>query len=230
MRSRAEDHSDEMKSETVTSPAAPVGRWGEREKGILEVATLLYSRHGYDNVSMATVAEAAGLSEGTLYNYFRDKQDLVLRVSLAAFEDHVAEAERIAAEAKTLREGLEGLIALQLRILVGAREIYRLWQREVRGAVDYRQSPARDMLRRFSTPMIRLLERSGVSDAKLGLGVDHLRDMVFGGVEQIAWTAIVQRRSENIDIPALSRALTRAYLRAFERNRTKMPARRRVGD
>src|SRR5215510_3360454 len=87
----------------------PVGRWGEREKGILEVATSLYAREGYENVSMAAVASAAGLSEGTLYNYFRDKQDLVLRVSSAAFEGRIEAAEKAVAGSTSLEQGLERL-------------------------------------------------------------------------------------------------------------------------
>ena len=60
--------------------AVPVGSWGEREDGILDVAETLFQEHGYEAVTMAMVARAAGLSEGTLYNYFADKRDLVVRV------------------------------------------------------------------------------------------------------------------------------------------------------
>ena len=48
--------------------ASAVGAWGEREGGILSVAEDLFLRNGYENTSMAAVAAAAGLSEGTLYN------------------------------------------------------------------------------------------------------------------------------------------------------------------
>lgn len=194
----------------------PVGRWGEREKGILEVATSLYVQGGYENVSMAAVASAAGLSEGTLYNYFRDKQDLVLRVSLAAFEGHTAEAERIVAESRNLRHGLEGLIALELRILIHAKELFRIWLREVRGASGYPQSAARRALRHFSAQLIHLFAKwDAAPDASLGLSLPLLRDIVFGGLEHIVWTAIVQRREDEIDVPKLSRDLAAAYLRAF---------------
>src|SRR6185503_7268137 len=104
-----------QKRERETVP--PVGRWGEREQGIIEVATQLYLQGGYDNVTMAAVASAAGLSEGTLYNYFRDKQDLQLRVSLAAFEAYTLEMEKVVAGSKSLRHGLEGIIAVELRLL-----------------------------------------------------------------------------------------------------------------
>jgi AcrR family transcriptional regulator len=196
--------------------AVPVGRWGERETGILEVARALYAAGGYENVSMASVAEAAGLSEGTLYNYFRNKRDLVLRVSLVDFVDRIAEAERIVATAGTLREGLTGLIAMQLRIIVEAREIYRIWLREVRAAKGYRRSRSRDLLREFSNQLLELLERFGVeADPAVGLTPAMMRDVVLGGAEQIAFTSIVQRRERELDIPRTAAHLADCYLRAF---------------
>ena len=196
--------------------AAPVGRWGERENGILTVARALYAAGGYENVSMASVAEAAGLSEGTLYNYFRNKRDLVLRVSLVDFVDRIAEAERVVATAGSLREGLTGLIAIQLRIIVEAREIYRIWLREVRAAKGYRRSRSRDLLREFSNQLLKLLERFEVAaDPAVGVTPAMMRDMVLGGAEQIAFTSIVQRRERELDIPRTAAHLADCYLRAF---------------
>ncbi len=195
---------------------APVGRWGEREQGILDVAWALYAEGGYENVSMAEVARAAGLSEGTLYNYFRDKRDLVLRVSLLHFNERIAEAERAVAEAPSLRDGLRDLIAIQLRIIVDAREIYRIWLREVRAAKGYRRSRARDLLRRFSNQFVRLLERWSVTvDSELGLTPLMMRDIVMGGVEHMAFTAVVQRREKDLDIERTAAHLADCYLRAF---------------
>jgi TetR/AcrR family transcriptional regulator, fatty acid metabolism regulator protein len=194
----------------------PVGRWGEREQGIIEVASQLYLQGGYDNVSMAAVAAAAGLSEGTLYNYFRDKQDLQLRVSLATFEGHIEKAERAVAESKSLRDGLEALIAIELGLLIEAKELFRAWMRELRGTSGYAQSEARKVLRRFSSQLIHLFAKWNASpDPRLGLNLPLMRDIVFGSLEHIVWTALVQNRVDQIDVPKMSRDLAAAYLRAF---------------
>ena len=108
---------------------------------------------------MAAVASAAGLSEGTLYNYFRDKQDLQLRVSLGVFEAYTLEMEKVVAELKSLRHGLEGIIAVELRLLIGAKELFRIWLREMRSASGYAHSEARNALRRFSTHLIHLFAK-----------------------------------------------------------------------
>jgi TetR/AcrR family transcriptional regulator, fatty acid metabolism regulator protein len=201
-----------QKRETVP----PVGRWGEREHGIIEVATQLYLQGGYENVTMAAVASAAGLSEGTLYNYFRDKQDLQLRVSLTAFEGHTQAAEEAVAKSKTLRDGLERLIAIELRMLIRAKELFLVWLREMRTTSGYPQSEARRMLRRFSSQLIRLFEKWKVApDPAFGLSLPMARDIVFGSLEHIVWTARVHRREDQLDVETLSRDLASAYLRAL---------------
>jgi AcrR family transcriptional regulator len=201
-----------QKRETVP----PVGRWGEREQGIIQVATQLYLQGGYENVTMAAVASAAGLSEGTIYNYFRDKQDLQLRVSLTAFQGHTQAAETAVAEAKSLREGLERLIAIELRLLIRAKELFLVWLREMRTSNGYQHSQARKMLRRFSSQLIHLFEKwNAAPDPALGLNLPMVRDIVFGSLEHIVWTARVQRREDQLDVEKLSRDLAGAYLRAL---------------
>jgi len=43
---------------------------------ILQTALELFSAQGYHNVSMHMIAEESGFSIGTLYNFFKDKEDL----------------------------------------------------------------------------------------------------------------------------------------------------------
>jgi TetR/AcrR family transcriptional regulator len=43
---------------------------------ILQTAQELFSTHGFHDVSMHLIAEESGFSIGTLYNFFKDKEDL----------------------------------------------------------------------------------------------------------------------------------------------------------
>jgi AcrR family transcriptional regulator len=194
---------------------SPVGSWGEREAGILDVARDLFLRDGYENTSMAAVAAAAGLSEGTLYNYFRNKTDLVIRVTLVNLELRVAAAMRAVDVAATLREGLEKLIALHLSSIIGDEEIYRTWLREVRGVKTYRRSASRDALGRFANQFPRLLLKFGHTEKAGAPSHAMMRDLVFGGSEHIGFTAIVQRRADRINVEATAKQLADVYLRGF---------------
>jgi hypothetical protein len=72
------------------------------------------------------------------------------------------------------------------------------------------------MLRRFSSQLIHLFEKwDAAPDPALGLNLPMARDIVFGGLEHIVWTARVQRREDQLDVEQLARDLASAYLRAF---------------
>jgi TetR/AcrR family transcriptional regulator, fatty acid metabolism regulator protein len=205
-----------------------VGQWGVREAGILDVASRLYAARGYERVSMADVAAAAGLSEGTLYNYFRDKSDLVLSVGLASLEQNIAGAEAITNAATSLEDGLRRLIAHQIRDMVSAPELYRIWLREVKAAEGYGKSRARDALRRFSGHFLLFLDRWHAPAVPLSLDPPVMRDMFYGGIEQIAWTAIVQRQKRTMDIDEMAAKLAAAYISAFGLTAVRRPLNRKL--
>jgi AcrR family transcriptional regulator len=55
-------------------------------EAILVQAMALFGEHGYDSVTVADVARAAGVSEKTVFNYFPAKEDLVFNEGQARRE------------------------------------------------------------------------------------------------------------------------------------------------
>ena len=65
------------------TPAAPAGGLRERKKRLMrqqlsDTATRMFLDRGFDAVRVAEVAEACGVSEKTVFNYFPTKESLVL--------------------------------------------------------------------------------------------------------------------------------------------------------
>jgi len=52
------------------------GRRDKRREAILDVARSVFSEEGYAAASMSSIAARLGGSKGTLYNYFKNKEDL----------------------------------------------------------------------------------------------------------------------------------------------------------
>ncbi|MBI2845964.1 MAG: TetR/AcrR family transcriptional regulator [Chloroflexi bacterium] len=50
----------------------------ERKAQILRAALTVFARKGFRGATIAEIAKKAGVSEGTIYNYFRNKEDLLL--------------------------------------------------------------------------------------------------------------------------------------------------------
>ncbi len=51
-----------------------------RRQHILEAATRVFAERGYDRATVRAVAKAAGIADGTVYNYFENKEALLLAV------------------------------------------------------------------------------------------------------------------------------------------------------
>jgi AcrR family transcriptional regulator len=63
---------------------------------IRKAANRVIAAHGMVGMTVALVAEEAGLAKGTLYNYFEDKNDLIFYVIMKSFEPLVDRLEEVA--------------------------------------------------------------------------------------------------------------------------------------
>jgi AcrR family transcriptional regulator len=87
-----------------------------KEKAILEAAAAVFADRGFRTARVADVAERAGVGKGTVYEYFRSKEDLFLRLfdwyTNEAFASMRGELERPSGSAvDALRRSGETLLA-----------------------------------------------------------------------------------------------------------------------
>ena len=85
-----------------------MSRWEPNARGRLEQAALeLYRERGFDQTTVAEIAERAGLTERTFFRYFADKREVLfwgqgalqeIYVSTIAPEQHLALVGEIAEE------------------------------------------------------------------------------------------------------------------------------------
>lgn len=101
----------------MTGPAYSRLGVDERRHQLLEAGARVFTERSYEDVSMAEIARAAGISKGLLYHYFPSKRDLF-----------VATLEAAAAELRELTEPDPSLpVAEQL---VAAVDAYLGWIEE----------------------------------------------------------------------------------------------------
>lgn len=93
-----------------------MGRWEPDSRGRLERAALeLYSEPGYENTTVAEIAERAGLTERTFFRHYADKRE-VLFAGGEEFQDlfvtAIADAPRSLAPIDAVGLGLEAAAAV----------------------------------------------------------------------------------------------------------------------
>lgn len=79
---------------------------------ILDAAIQVYDEHGYAAGTTTRIAERAGVSVGSLYQYFPDKHAILMGLARRHIEEGHALARRLLVEARATPRDLDGLVRL----------------------------------------------------------------------------------------------------------------------
>lgn len=121
-------------------------RIAARQAQILDAAASIFSQKGYQNTTTKEIAEAADLSEGTLYNYFANKRELLIGVARAYADEVVADIESVQGE--SFEDMLARLMANRFR-RGRERRLFMLFLNESRLNADVHQYYVEEAMRRI---------------------------------------------------------------------------------
>jgi len=73
--------------------AISVRRESERKKQILNSAIKVFGKKGFQNATIAEIAKDAGVGDATIYEYFRNKEDLLLAIPVEVTKELIPQIE-----------------------------------------------------------------------------------------------------------------------------------------
>ena len=92
--------------------------------GIANAALEVLRQYGYAGMTIERVADSAGISKGSVYNYFRNKEELIAYVFERIVEPAVQEGERIVAEPLPAKQKLEAMLRMMLEHFSQQRSLF----------------------------------------------------------------------------------------------------------
>src|SRR5262247_1328639 len=87
---------------------------GPKREAILRAAIDVFADRGYFNAQVADVARVAGVAAGTVYLYFRGKDDLLISIFERGMRDAIAEARALVADVADPRARLRRFARVHL--------------------------------------------------------------------------------------------------------------------
>ncbi|MGZ4682855.1 MAG: TetR/AcrR family transcriptional regulator [Acidimicrobiales bacterium] len=116
-------------STTATDSPRPT-RWGDREgrrRDILDAARLQMQGGGYVELNMRDIARGAGVSPGTLYQYFSTKEEIFATLYDEAIEAHTARLAPICEAAEDLEAFLVEVATAYLDLYAAYGQYFTTW-------------------------------------------------------------------------------------------------------
>lgn len=128
---------------------------GNREQ-IIETATLLFSRQGYDGVGINEITEGCGITKPTLYHYFGSKRGLLESIFSEGYAPFVQRFSDCSVYSGDLRDNLERCMALYLD---GAKERPDLFRFLLSSGFAPPDSEAKACVQPYAETIFKSLER-----------------------------------------------------------------------
>jgi len=116
----------------LPEPRAQAGADPEKRKRILAAAVTLFGKKGFHEARIAEIAAGAGVAEGTVYLYFRNKEDLLAAVFDDTMDEVLAKGREIASSDAPAPGRLVRMLDIHLSFLAADRSLASVFQIELR--------------------------------------------------------------------------------------------------
>ena len=161
-----------------------------KESSILDAAEAIFAQVGFDGAKVSEIARAASVAEGTVYLYYKNKQDLLAGVVGRFWTQLTLGAEAAIEPDAATREQLEQLGRYHLNSILDQFEVVSLTYR-----ARPQQEQGLDQVREYVRVFDRIMQR-GVDRGELPKNspIGQLRDVFFGTLEFSARTLKLRER------------------------------------
>jgi TetR/AcrR family fatty acid metabolism transcriptional regulator len=187
----------DLRSSFASRVAARRNRAGRppKREALLDAATHEFALRGFFAAQVADVARRAGVAAGTVYLYFRSKDDLLCSIFERTMTEALADGRALVSTAADPVDQLHGLARLHLGRLGRDRHLAAVFQIELRQSSKFMRHLSTSQLREY-LGLLRETIATGQTQGRFRAGVSPTlaAKMLFGALDEMATNWILSPR------------------------------------
>src|SRR5256885_12242249 len=167
----------------------------DKREAILRAAIRVFANNGYFNSKVADIAREAGVADGTVYLYFKSKEEILHSIFDRSMEEAISEGRKQLALTTDPREKLRRIAHLHLERLGADRDLAVVFQVELRGSTKFMEEFSAAGFAAYLGLIRETLEegqRAGVFRKSLSAKV--VAKILFGALDEMATNWILSKR------------------------------------
>lgn len=157
---------------------------------ILNAAVRVIAESGYHHAQISRIAKAAGVADGTVYLYFKNKEDILISVLRDAIGRIVSKGQEAIVQHERAAEKLQALVTLYFMELGRDPELAMVTQVHLRQVDANIRRQIGDIMKPFHNSLDEIIE-SGIEEGAFRPEVNRriARRMIFGTIDETvtAW-------------------------------------------
>ncbi|WP_163526538.1 TetR/AcrR family transcriptional regulator [Halobacillus ihumii] len=154
-------------------------------KQIIDAAVVVIAENGYHSSQVSKIAKKAGVADGTIYLYFKNKEDILISLFQDKMGQFIERIEQETTSRQTAEEKLLTLVETHFEQLAADHHLAIVTQLELRQSNKELRSKINQVLKRYLAVIDQILEE-GIEE---GLFRDDLnrklvRQLIFGMMDE----------------------------------------------
>ena len=176
----------------------PSGRGDKRDR-ILAAATRVFARRGFFGAQVADIAREAGVAAGTVYLYFRGKDDLLISIFEKTMASAIAEGRQALAGVADPVARLRRIARLHLDRVGADRDLAVVFQVELRQTTKFMARFSATGLRDY-LGIIRDVVTDGQRQGRFSPAPNPtlVAKMIFGALDEMATNWVLTERKYDL--------------------------------
>ncbi|MDX6404720.1 MAG: TetR/AcrR family transcriptional regulator, fatty acid metabolism regulator protein [Blastocatellia bacterium] len=175
------------------------GAAGKRQ-AILRAATRVFARNGYFNSKVADIAREADVADGTVYLYFKSKEEILHSIFDQNMAEAIAAGKVLIEKLSDPGEKLRRIAMLHLERLGADRELAVVFQVELRGSTKFMQEfSAAGFAEYLGLLRQTFAEGQGSGVFRKDLNAKLVSKILFGALDEMATNWIISKRNYKLE-------------------------------
>jgi TetR/AcrR family transcriptional regulator, fatty acid metabolism regulator protein len=168
---------------------------GDKREAILRAAIRVFANNGYFNSKVADIAREAGVADGTVYLYFKSKEEILHSIFDRSVDEAVGAAKKQIESISDPREKLRQIALLHLERLGADRDLAVVFQVELRGSTKFMEEFSAAGFAEYLA-LIRSIFEEGQSAGvfRSDLNAKVVAKILFGALDEMATNWILSKR------------------------------------
>ena len=193
-----------------------------KETAILEAALEEFGRNGFEATTIAAICKAANVSDATLYEYFKSKEEVLFYIPLLYTKRELDRMREVARYIHSPREKVRVVIQAYLEFYEANPLYTSVALLTLKGNRNFMNTPAYEVIREASRSIVETFEE-GVKSGDFRDDIDGrlVRNMVMGFIEHLTTQWLLTGRPEKIS--ELRDTMFDMVIRAIENKKSHLP-------
>lgn len=172
----------------------------DKHQRILDAAVKVFARKGFFPSKVSEIAREAGVADGTIYLYFKNKDDLLISIFELKMQEVIVRFKNAIREKDNARSRLQCLIEMHLAEFQAHPDLAAVFQVELRHSSRFMREYKKNELKQYLDiigEIIDLGQREGSMRKGLPLGL--VKRLVFGTLDEVVSTWLLAGRHYNLE-------------------------------